>query len=110
MIRWQGLSTERDRAESGPGLVPFFADHAVRDFLGVHLYREIEWFVKERFELLLEHLWYAGGISLAAAATREQPLRSAFAPFRKERVRLEALAAEAGYRTDRFLTLLKMEK
>ena len=110
MVRWPGLFTERDRALSRAGLAPFFADNGMREFLGVHIYRESEWFVKERFELLLEHLWYAGGIGLAATATKEQALRSSLASVRKELERLEALAADAGYRTDRFLTLLKMEK
>jgi len=110
MVRWQGLFTELEGTESRAALAPFFADHAVRDFLGVHVYRESEWFVKERFELLLEHLWYAGGISLAATATNDRALRSAIALFRKELERMETLAAEAGYRTDRFLTLLKLEK
>ena len=56
MIRWQGVFVDRDRKKARADFTLLFADHAVRDFLGVHTYRESEWFVKERFELLMERL------------------------------------------------------
>jgi len=107
MIRWQGLFVDRDRGKARADFTLLFADHAVREFLGVHTYRESEWFVKERFELLMERLLDAAGICRGAAGDSEEPGSDA-ALLRKELHTLAAKAAEAGYRVDRFLFLQKM--
>jgi glycosidase len=105
MLRWQGLFAGWDGEKTRAGFTLLFADHDARDFLGVHTYRESEWFVKERFELLLARLLDVELIQRAVSGAGEL---SAAALLRKELHTLEALAAEAGYRADRFLSLLKM--
>jgi hypothetical protein len=104
MLRWQELFAGWDGEKAQAAFTLLFADHAARDFLGVHTYRESEWFVKERFELLLARLLDAGLIQMGLPDAGDP---SAAASLRKELHTLEALAAEAGYREDRFLSLLK---
>jgi hypothetical protein len=102
MLRWQDFFTGAKGARDRGGVTLLFADSAVRSFLGVHSYRESEWFVKERFDLLLELLYDAAEIARRATGTGEEPTVEA-AARRTELHTLEALAAGAGYRVDRFL-------
>jgi len=107
MVRWQGLFADGDIRKAPAGFLLLFSDRVARDFLGVHTYRESEWFVKERFECLVEHLFEVGMVRGEVkegedAGPRERSLR-------KEMQMFKALAAEAGYRVDRFITLLKTD-
>jgi len=106
LVRWQGVP-------GGPGGVPdrsaltlLFHDQNVRDFLGVHTYRQAEWFIRERFELLLERLLGCETIRRAASGDGELP-GAELTGLRKKVHLLEAQAAEAGYRLDRFLALVQ---
>jgi glycosidase len=103
MLRWQDFFTASEGPWHQGGITLLFADSAVRSFLGVHSYRECEWFVKERFELLLESLFCAAEIMQSTAI--EEPTADT-GSTRKELHTLEALAAGAGYRVDRFLESL----
>jgi glycosidase len=107
MLRWQGLFAGWQWETAWTRFTLLFADQNVRTFLGVHSYEESEWFVKERFELLLERILAAEEIRLAAATIDDEELRSLLARARKGFHFLVALAAEAGYRVDRFLGQLR---
>jgi glycosidase len=106
LLRWQDFFTGDGPRDRG-NVTLLFADKAVRSFLGVHRYRENEWFVKERFELLLGRLMDVAGI-IRFAATGEEPTAGS-AALRKELHTLEALGAGSSYRVDRFLASLDKE-
>jgi glycosidase len=106
MLRWQGIFADPERNTESAGFTLLFADPAAREFLGVHTYQEIEWFAKERFELLLERLLAVEEVRMAASAADTETLRPLLAISRKQLHDLKALADEAGYRVDRFLALL----
>ncbi|WP_223905505.1 alpha-amylase family glycosyl hydrolase [Geobacter sp. AOG1] len=85
-----------------------FADPTAREFLDCHWSGDAEWFVKERFEILLGWLLLAsvvteGGAAPDSLATIVPPLASACQSY-------YLTAARAGYRTDRFLALLAGEE
>ena len=88
-----------------------FADPEAREFLNCHWSGDAEWFVKERFEILLGWLLLAtivtaGGKTAVARDSMAElvpPLTTACQTF-------YLAAARAGYRTDRFLALLTGEK
>jgi glycosidase len=108
MLRWQEFFTGAEKPRVRGDLTLLFADSAVRSFLGVHNYRDCEWFVKERFELLLESLAGVAELMRSAIVRTEESTAEA-ATFRKELHTLEALAAGAGYRVDRFIAALVRE-
>ena len=107
MLRWQTFFAEWDAKAASARFILLCADPAAREWLGVHTYQEVEWFARERFELLMEQLLSAEELRVAGAATDAETLSSVLALPRKERMHLKAVAAEAGYRLDRFLALLK---
>jgi hypothetical protein len=107
MLRWQDFFAARERQGAAVLMKLLLADQDVCTFLGVHSYEEREWFVKERFELFLEWLLVAEVVRLAAATIDDEELRPLLARIRKDSRFLVALAAEAGYRVDRFLSLLR---
>jgi hypothetical protein len=74
------------------------ADRDVRRFMGVHTYQQQEWFVKERFEFLLEQLWTVNEILSGSEVSDVQRQL-----HREELHCLLRAAAGAGYRLDRFL-------
>jgi len=107
MLRWQGFFEGWERAEAFSRFTLLFADPGVRAFIGMHTYDGHEWFGKERFELLMERLVDAAAMRRAAATLDADELRAQNAQLRKELHYLEALAAAAGYRVDRFLGLVR---
>ncbi|HEY6874509.1 MAG TPA: alpha-amylase family glycosyl hydrolase [Geobacteraceae bacterium] len=107
MLRWQLLFRGWQRKSAWERLTLLFADQNARAFLGVHTYQESEWFVKERFELLLERLTVAEEVRLGGTTADEDTLRSAVTLLRKELHYLLALADGAGYRVERFLGFLR---
>ncbi|HEX8960722.1 MAG TPA: alpha-amylase family glycosyl hydrolase, partial [Geobacteraceae bacterium] len=107
MLRWQGFFAGWERDNAHLRFTLLFADPGVRDFLGVNSYQESEWFVKERFDLLMERLATAESVRLAAETADDVALGSALAPLRKELHFLRALADGAGYRLERFVALVR---
>jgi glycosidase len=103
-IRWQGFFTGWQRNMAATRFTLLFADPGARQFLGCHRYEGREWFVKERFDLLLHHLRI--GAALAAAGAGGDRLADVVPALRKTVHYFQAVAAEAGYLTDRFLALL----
>lgn len=108
MLRWQGLFADGEGKKAPERFSSLFADRAARDFLGVHTYRESEWFVKERFELLMERLIDAGMIPLELKGEEADAVQDETI-IQKDLQMLKALASEAGYRVDRFISLVKAD-
>jgi hypothetical protein len=79
-------------------LKQFLSDKDVTEFIGLHKADGVEWFIKERFEILL--LWLEFTAQLSAVGASEKYETSAAAPLVK---RLLAAAAHSGYRLDLFL-------
>jgi len=77
----------------------FFEDPAAANFLQLHDSEGVEWFNKERFELLID--WFARVAPFAKAAPQE--------PVQLTRTFLLETAAVAGYRLDQFIKLLTSE-
>jgi glycosidase len=96
-IRWQDFFADWRRNMAATRFTLLFADPGVREFLGCHTYDGREWFIKERFDLLLHHLRICA--ALAAGGDHVPALRKTVHYF-------QAVAAQAGYLTDRFLALL----
>lgn len=105
ILRWQGFFTEWRRGIAATRLTLLFADPGAREFLGCHSYDGREWFVKERFDLLLRHLCVVREFALAAAGTSREETSGVVAALRREVHHLQAVAAEAGYQTDRLLVI-----
>jgi len=97
LLRWQ-----RFMAFSAPAqaeLLPtLLADRDAAGFLGLHSSGGFQWFIRERWELLLELLAL---VSLAAAAGDGRTRKDAGTAAAKQR--LLKSAAAAGYRLDRLL-------
>jgi hypothetical protein len=106
LIRWQRFLAGWQRNAAQDRFTLLFADPGAREYLGVHIYEEHEWFTKERFEMLLKWLFTVEALGQAAAKETE-PLINEMAPFRKELHYLLTAAAEAGFRLDRFLEMLQ---
>jgi len=87
-----------------------FADPVVRDFLGCHWSGGIEWFSRERFELLTAGLAVAALVGTATAATGAKPSLSAEQEcICRELLHLHELALTAGYQPVRLLRLAEKE-
>jgi hypothetical protein len=90
-------------AAAQPELLPqLIADPDVGRFIGLHTSNGYQWFIQERWELLLAWLEIT---ALVAAAGDGLPARAAAAATARKRLR--KAAADAGYRLDRLLVRVK---
>ncbi|HEX5773953.1 MAG TPA: hypothetical protein VFY07_06480, partial [Geomobilimonas sp.] len=103
LLRRQSFFVDREGVAEVERFRKLFADPAAREFLDCHWSGDAEWFVKERFEILL------GWLLLTTVVTEGG--EAAFIPHLVSACQSSYLtAARAGYRTDRFLALLAGEK
>jgi hypothetical protein len=106
LIRMQRFLARWQLNDAHARFTLLFSDPGVREYLCVHTYEESEWFNRERFETLLEWLLTVEALRLANPKAPEQ-FSNEIAPLRKEFHHLRMVAAEAGFRLDRFLDMLK---
>jgi glycosidase len=106
LVRWQLFFAGWTREAAAARFTLLFANPGARRFLGYHTYGGVEWFSRERFEILLNCLL---AVELLVIAAGEAPGRFADAavPLRKAIHNYQAIAAEAGYQAERFLDLLR---
>jgi hypothetical protein len=105
LLRWQFFFAGWGRETASTRFTLLFADPGAREFLECHLYAEREWFNRERYEILIKWLFTVEALGLAAAEEPEL-LVDEIARLRKTIHHLQAVAAAAGYRADRFLEML----
>jgi hypothetical protein len=105
LLRWQHFFSGWEQNTAKARFTLLFADPGTREFLECHTYAEHEWFARERFEMLLHWLFTVEALALAAGKDPEQSVHE-IARIRKTLHELQAEAAAAGYREDRFLELL----
>jgi glycosidase len=106
LLRWQFFFAGWERETASTRFTLLFADPGAREFLECHIYAEREWFNRERFEILIMWLFRVEALALAAVKEPEQ-LVDEIARLRKTLHHLQAVAAAAGYRADRFLEMLQ---
>ncbi len=106
LIRWQRFLAGWQRNDAQTRFTLLFADPGAREYLGVHTYEEHEWFNRERFETLLCWLLTVEVLDLVVDKEPEQ-MSNEITPLLKELHYLRTVAAEAGFRLDRFLEMLQ---
>ncbi len=105
MIRRQLFFSGLEEKGFEEGLRQLFADPEASDFLFVHESDGIEWFNKERFEVLLGWLFLA---VTAGLGTRANEWPAELAAYHQGMLDLQAIAEKAGYRVRVFLDSLKL--
>jgi hypothetical protein len=91
--RFLGLSLKEQSS-----LVPeLLEDRNVALFIGLHRSGGHTWFIKERWEMMLEWLEFVAEVSVAGAGKKAKPVK------KEGRLLLVRAAKEAGYRADLFL-------
>ena len=103
MVAWQRLLGALEEIGRDEGLPAMFADPAVREFLLVNRSGDAEWFNRERFELLIEWLIFAGVIGAGGISPPVETFSARVAALQETAAGLVREAGEAGYRLDRFL-------
>ncbi len=104
MLRWQRFMALTAK-EQDAGVAGLMADLDVAAFIGRHGSGGFEWFVKERWELLVAWLSLAALTGEAGAAKGGAVSASRTKSVRKSAATLVERAVKAGYRLDRFLVL-----
>jgi glycosidase len=97
LLRHESLLAECQQAGAAQACGQLFIDPAAAAFLLLNENEGVQWFNKERFELLMA--WSARLAPYAEPAPKK--------PVEPVAALLEETAAAAGYRVDRFLTLLE---
>jgi len=104
LLRWQGaLVIAPELGESQ--LAELLSDNDVATFIGRHESGGYEWFVKERWDLLVCWLYLAALSVLAGTAKNGTVTATRRKALLKSASTLAGRAATAGYRVDRFLRL-----
>jgi hypothetical protein len=91
-------------------LEPFMNDSEVQQFLQINRYKEVLWFNKETFELLLSWMLLTGVIGITADKEKDQnkqsvAIKDVFDVIEK----LNQAAVQSQYQVDRFIELIKKQ-
>ena len=104
LVRCQGVLSSAPTGRE-PQLAELLSDNDVATFIGRHESGGYEWFVKERWELLVSWLHFTA-LAMEAGTARGGTVSAARQKaLQKYAATLSERAATAGYRVDRFLRL-----
>ena len=92
-------------------LEPFMNDSEVQQFLQINRYKEVLWFNKETFELLLSWMLFTGVIGIIADKEKDKTKQSvAIKDVYGIIEKLHQAAAQSQYQVNQFVELIKKEQ
>ena len=98
--------TEKEGFNAYKALEPFLGDSEVQQFLQINRYKNLLWFNKETFELLLAWMFFTGIIAITAKKENVEETITVN-DLHKAIAKLREAAAQSQYQLGKFIDLIK---